>query len=347
MPLNLPISQHLIDVKYRVLKSLLITTFVGMTVVAFVNLLNQRPLINFFMPLVSGFVMLGLYKLSARPKYRRPVKIGFMIFLVNLYLPIAWLTSPGSFSAMSFYGVLILFIGLILSDKNIDFTIPLIGLFEMFALLQYEPLHPEQYTLYVPMATRAWDLSINFAIVSVILLVISITLNRYFDDEHQKLFKISITDQLTKVYNRRYLFQRLEEVHHLASMTGSVFSLIMIDINHFKLINDTYGHQVGDEVLIKLGSILINSCRKMDVPSRFGGDEFILLLPDADYEQASMVVNRILEGFQPLCVQYAETGLSLGIGITENHNLDIDEMIQAVDDHLYKNKREHKHSEPK
>lgn len=340
MSLNLPISQHLIDVKYRVLKSLLITSFIGMTIVAFVNLLNQRPLINFFMPLVSGFIMLGLYRLSARPKYRRPVKIGFMIFLVNLYLPLSWLTSPGSFSAMSFYSVLILFIGLILSDKLIDFLIPLTALFEMIALLQYEPFHPDQYNLYVPMSTRAWDLSINFTIVAIILFVISITLNRYFDDEHQKLFKISITDQLTKVYNRRYLFQRLEEVHHIASKTDSVFSLIMIDINHFKMINDTFGHQVGDEVLIQLGTILINSCRKMDVPSRFGGDEFILLLPDTDYEQANMVANRILEAFQPICNKYADTGLSLGIGITENHNLDIDEMIQVADDHLYKNKRE-------
>lgn len=340
MQLNMPISQHLIDVKYRVLKSLLLTSFIGMTVVAFVNLLNQRPLVNFFMPLVSGFIMLGLYKLSARPKYRRPVKIGFMIFLVNLYLPIAWLTSPGSFSAMSFYSVLIIFIGLILSDKTIDFLVPLTALFEMIGLLQYEPFHPKQYTLYVPMGTRAWDLSINFTIVVIILFVVSLTLNRYFDDEHQKLFKISITDQLTKVYNRRYLFQRLEEVHYTSAKSGTVFSLIMIDINHFKLINDTYGHQIGDEVLIQLGTILINSCRKMDVPSRFGGDEFILLLPDTDYEQANMVANRILEAFQPICNKYAETGLSLGLGITENLNLDIDEMIQVADDHLYKNKRE-------
>lgn len=345
MSLKIPLSKHLIDVKYRVLKSLLLTAFVAMLAVSAINLFNRRPIDNILIPFSAGLFMYVLFRLSEKFRYRKYVKIGFMIFLANLYLPVAWFTSPGSFSAMSFYSVLLIFIALILAERLWEYVIALVGLIEMYGLLYYEVLHPEQYTLYVPMDVRAFDLSINFTTVIVILFVISFTLNRHFDDEHQRLFKISITDQLTKVYNRRYLFQRLEEIHYLSLRSGSAFSLLMIDINRFKLINDTYGHSVGDEVLIALGEVLINSCRKLDVPARFGGDEFLLLLPDTDYNEASLVADRIREAFRPVCERYADTELSLGIGITENQNLDVDEMIQAADDHLYKNKRQMKTSE--
>lgn len=268
-----------------------------------------------------------------------------MIMVTNVYLPIAWVTSPGSFSAMSFYAVLLVFVSLILSEKLLEYLIPALGVFEMMFLLQYETLHPEQYTLYVPMPIRAFDLSVNFVIVAAVFLIISLTLNHYFDDEHQRLFRISITDQLTKLYNRRYLFQKMEETYYNAVKTRKPFSLIMIDINHFKLVNDTYGHAVGDEVLKALAEVLTRSCRKNDVPTRFGGDEFIVLLPDTDYPQATMISNRIIEAFAPTAEQYADIGLALAVGITQNNDLDIDQMIQVADDHLYKNKRELKKDE--
>ncbi len=345
MTLKAPISHHLTHIKYRVLKSLLLTAFITMNAAAFINLLNKRPLVNITVPVLAGILMLILYKLTSIIIYRRKVKLFFMVFLTNIYLPLAWFTSPGSFSAMSFYSVLLVFIGLILAEQHYEYVIPLIGVIEMVSLLYYETLHPEQYNIYLPMTDRALDLSINFIIVTVTLLVISLTLNRHFDNEHQRLFKISITDQLTKVYNRRYLFQQLEEIHYMASKTDLPFSIIMIDINHFKLINDMYGHSIGDEVLIQLGNILIKSCRRQDVPARFGGDEFILLLQDTVYTEACNVAERISESFQPICEQYADTHLSLGIGIVENHHMSINEMIQKVDDQLYKNKHEMKASE--
>lgn len=345
MRLEAPVSQHLVAIKYRVLKSLLITSIVAFIIVACVNAINQRPFINFMAPvLFAGFVFI-LYYFSQKQKYRKLTKLVFMVMVTNVYLPVAWVTSPGSFSAMSFYGVLLIFVSLILAEKLIEYMIPALGVFEMMFLLQYETLHPEQYTLYVPMPVRAFDLSVNFVIVSVVFLIISLTLNHYFDNEHQRLFKISITDQLTKLYNRRYLFQKMEETYYAASTSLRPFSLIMIDINHFKLVNDTYGHAVGDEVLKDLAEVLIRSCRKNDVPSRFGGDEFIVLLPDTDYQQATMISNRIIEAFSPTAETYADIGLALAIGITQNNDLDIDQMIQVADDHLYKNKRELKKDE--
>lgn len=345
MLLKTPISQHLIAIKYKVLQSLLITSIVAFIVVAFVNLINQRPLSNFFTPIAFAGFVYSLFFFSQNFKYRKISKLIFMIMLTNIYLPLAWFTSPGSFSAMSFYSVLLIFVSLILAEKIVEYLIPALGLVEMMFLLQYETLHPEQYNLYVPMPIRAFDLSVNFVIVILVFLIISLTLNHYFDDEHQRLFKISITDQLTKLFNRRYLFQKMEETYYVAYSTKRPFSLIMIDINHFKLVNDTYGHAVGDEVLKALAEVLMSSCRKNDIPARFGGDEFIVLLPDTDYEQATMISNRIIEAFRPTAKTYSDIGLSLAVGITQNNDLSIDEMIQVADDHLYKNKRDIKKDE--
>ncbi len=345
MSLKTPISQHLIAVKYRVLQSLLITSIAAFIVVAIVNVINQRPFANFFAPVTFAAFTYILYYFSKNIKYRLVVKLIFMTLLTIIYLPISWVTSPGSFSAMSFYCILLIFVSLILAERPVEFIIPAIGVIEMLFLLHYETLHPEQYNLYVPMPARAFDLSVNFIIVIAVFFIISLTLNHHFDDEHQRLFKISITDQLTKLYNRRYLFQKMEETHYIASKTKRPFSLIMIDINHFKRVNDTYGHAVGDEVLKSLAAVLMHSCRKNDVPSRFGGDEFIVLLPDTDYGQANMIAHRITDAFKTTTDTYSDIGLALAIGITENNDLDINQMIQVADDHLYKNKRDLKKDE--
>lgn len=340
--MNIPISKHLSEVKFRILRAVIITAIFSLFLVSFINGFNSRPLINILMPLFASVVLYFILKLTENHRLRYIIKIGVMIFLTNVYLAAAWLTSPGSYSAMSFYAVLLIFIGILLAEKPLEYAIPLIGLLEMIFFLNFEPTKPLQYGIYASAESRAIDLSINFTLVIVVLMYIVITLNNYFEDEHQRLFKMSITDQLTGVYNRRYLFSRLEEVHYLASKDKKSFSLLMIDINHFKLVNDTFGHSVGDEILIELGSILKNCCRKDDLPTRFGGDEFILILPDTKMAEALLVSQRIREAFSPLSTQYESIGLSLGIGVTESSGESIDDIIQQVDDHLYKDKRRSK-----
>lgn len=337
--MNIPISKHLSEVKFRILRAIIITSILSLALVAGINVFNQRPIINVALPLCASAFMYLILKLTENFKLRYRIKIGVMIFFTNIYLVVAWLTSPGSYSAMSFYAVLLIFISILLAEKMVEYIIPLAGLLEMILLLNYEPMKPLQYGIYSAATSRAIDLSINFSVVIFIFMYIVLTLNNYFEEEHQRLFNMSITDQLTGVYNRRYLFSRLEEVHHLSNKNKKPFSLLMIDINHFKLVNDTYGHSVGDEILIELGNILKSCCRKDDLPTRFGGDEFILILPDTTMTDAEQVSRRIKEAFNPLTEQYESIGLSLGIGITESSGESIDEIIQQVDDHLYKDKR--------
>lgn len=339
--MKIPTSTHLSEVKYRVLKAVMLTAIFALCLVAGINLMNARPVINLILPLCAAGVISLLYLIAKKEDYRYYVKLFMMVFLTNIYLFVAWKTSPGSYSAMSFYAVLLIFVSILLSEKGQEYLIPVIGLFEMIYLLFTEPQFPNQYKVYSSLSARAFDLSINFTVVVIIFFVIIITLNLYFDDEHQRLFKTSITDQLTGIYNRRYLYHQLEFIHGAVKSNQflDAYSLLMIDINHFKKINDNYGHPVGDEVLVALGNILKSSCRKNDFPTRFGGDEFILVLPNTNAIEAQLVADRINEAFSPLALKYYEEGLSLGIAVATYNGQTIEEMIQQADDHLYKTKR--------
>ena len=101
------------------------------------------------------------------------------------------------------------------------------------------------------------------------------------------------TDELTGLNNRRHFFQRLEEELPRAKRYGHDISCIMLDIDHFKQVNDTYGHLTGDKVLMTLALLFATGFRETDVVARYGGEEIIILLPETDVEQARGVAEKI------------------------------------------------------
>jgi two-component system cell cycle response regulator len=103
------------------------------------------------------------------------------------------------------------------------------------------------------------------------------------------------TDGLTGLTNHRAFQERLAQIHALAERTGRGFSLILTDIDHFKKVNDTYGHPVGDAVLKRVAAVFAGRARKVDVVARYGGEEFVLVLPDTDAEGAAIFASKLRE----------------------------------------------------
>lgn len=101
-------------------------------------------------------------------------------------------------------------------------------------------------------------------------------------DLYEKIETLSITDELTTLYNRRYFFSQLKKEIERARRYSYPLSILMMDLNNFKIYNDTYGHQYSDEVLKLLAVLFENSVRKSDFAVRFGGDEFVIVMPEAD-----------------------------------------------------------------
>src|SRR5207244_1109710 len=117
--------------------------------------------------------------------------------------------------------------------------------------------------------------------------------------------------------NRRHFSRMVEQLYAEAQRYGKDLSCVMIDMDEFKQINDTLGHQVGDQLLIMAGKVISANMRKMDVAARYGGDEFVLLLPHATEQEAMQAAQRIREEFRQSAALILKRpqGLSMSVGV--------------------------------
>jgi len=156
-----------------------------------------------------------------------------------------------------------------------------------------------------------------------------------------QLEQLANTDGLTGLLNRRALFARADIELRRVQRQGGQFSLILLDIDHFKRINDGYGHDVGDEALRQLAACLKQELRDMDVPARLGGEEFVILLSDGDMEAALALSERLRERVAALDIPTAKEPIrmtaSFGVADWEK-GLSVEDVISRADDALYRAK---------
>lgn len=155
---------------------------------------------------------------------------------------------------------------------------------------------------------------------------------------------IAIYDTLTGLYNRRYFEDRLGMDAQKSFYGGTPLSLVMVDIDHFKKVNDTFGHTEGDQVLCKISSLLKSSIRKKDTVARYGGEEFILILPEAGLEASFVIAERIRRLIENTLFEVgrAQINLTVSMGISNfpSHRAKSkEELIKMADQALYDAKR--------
>lgn len=150
-------------------------------------------------------------------------------------------------------------------------------------------------------------------------------------------------DALTGLHNRHRFEEDLAQRVSESRRYGSTCAVLLIDIDHFKLINDTYGHQAGDSVLCALADVLRTCTRESDVPARLGGDEFIVLLPHASLDQARACASKLFEKVQNLCPTYQgwslPVSISIGVAACPQHGAVAEALVTSADDALYRAKR--------
>lgn len=154
----------------------------------------------------------------------------------------------------------------------------------------------------------------------------------------QQLQDLSRTDPLTRLFNRRHLDEAAEHALRAAKRRSEPVSLVYLDVNDFKQINDRDGHLAGDDVLTKTGELLRTIGRSEDLCFRYGGDEFLVILPNCTEAEAKTIYwNRLSEG---LSQQLPGVTLSVGISQTgTDHYMSLDELIREADERMYENKR--------
>lgn len=160
----------------------------------------------------------------------------------------------------------------------------------------------------------------------------------------KQLVELTITDGLTGVRNRKYFNERLKEQIELCKRSSKPISLLIIDIDHFKVINDTYGHQAGDLCLIEAAQTLRKTLERVtDEVSRFGGEEFAVFLPSTDLEGAKVVAEQLCNSIRSICVQYNDHDIlmtiSIGVSSSETiENPNEDNLLSLADKALYRAK---------
>ena len=156
----------------------------------------------------------------------------------------------------------------------------------------------------------------------------------------QKLQQQSITDSLTSIKTRRYFWEALSAEWKRASRSGRPFSVVLVDLDKFKEVNDTFGHMEGDLVLARVGRLLEQKCRQSNVVARYGGDEFVILMPETAVEQAQILAERLRLWLatDPMLNEHHITG-SFGVATFPLHGFSAEDIIRVADAGMYVSKK--------
>jgi diguanylate cyclase (GGDEF)-like protein len=162
---------------------------------------------------------------------------------------------------------------------------------------------------------------------------------------HKRTEELIIIDELTETYNYRYFIQKLQEEKRRAIRYSLPLSLIMVDIDRFKKLNDTYGHESGNIVLKELSCIIKDCIRDVDIFARYGGEEFAIILPQTPQREAAVIGERIREQVESALIDVGKAGrlkITVSVGVTSfpENGKSQEELVSVADQAMYRAKGE-------
>lgn len=165
--------------------------------------------------------------------------------------------------------------------------------------------------------------------------------NIELEKKNNELSELTMRDSMTNLLNRKNSLKKLKEEVDRARRINYPLSVAMIDLDNFKIVNDTYGHQAGDEVLIRVAQILLENCRSTDVLGRYGGEEFIIIMPDTNGRDAALLLERIQTRIEDTCFKDG-IRVTLSCGISELNGESVHGILKSSDIMLYEAKKKGK-----
>lgn len=215
----------------------------------------------------------------------------------------------------------------------------------LFKFKNYRPItgaveYMYQNTTFIPLSSPTGDINqIGIIVYDVTDMAVS---KLELETSNAELEKLSRTDRLTQLNNRGYWEECLSKEFLRVKRTGQIASLIIFDIDHFKKVNDTYGHMAGDEVIRQTAAVLRSGIRDTDIPGRYGGEEFVLILIDTDPDKAYILAERLRKKIESLRVKYEDMEIkytvSMGISEASGDSGDYMKWLECADSALYLSK---------
>lgn len=198
-----------------------------------------------------------------------------------------------------------------------------------------EPLQPISSNALL--GVHVFNLTTVFCMFSYLSLFYVVTVTR----AHKNLARMATTDSLTGLFNRRHMIALMDTELSKYQRRSSHLTLMLMDLDHFKQINDQYGHDIGDQVLVTVSDLLKSSMREQDYIGRWGGEEFLAVLPETDLDQATASAERIRQAIQTLVIDSDDKNVSvtISIGITQHRAEELlSNAIARADHALYASK---------
>ena len=230
-------------------------------------------------------------------------------------------------------------------DKRVCITAGLLAVGEYLAIIYFAATHWDLnspiYSPY-PYGLFGWSAQISRLIIMLLAAAISLSLV----SRSQRLLQLATSDSLTALFNRGYVDDRLAIELGRARRYGKLLTIAVIDADHFKALNDAHGHPVGDLVLQKIGAILRESCRQSDTVGRYGGEEFVVLLPETDIETAQRKVEYLRDLVARTPIELGATGervqitISAGLASFPQDGQEAAELFALADERMFQAKRE-------
>ncbi len=318
---------------------------------------------SFAMPLAIFLVLFFMNLFETKEKYRTEHK-----FLTS----VAWLNFAdllfgffNIFKAMELFSILTIYTLVVLLWVSISiyrkgnvlarlflighsffalFSAIGIGFFLGFADYNYVTRHATGFGYSIEALMLAYIIAYKIKLLEYKKEELLETLEHKVEERTAELKLLASIDPMTKLYNRRYFIEMSESILDSAKRNGTDTSILILDIDHFKNVNDTYGHRVGDDVIVRLASLLQAISRESDIISRWGGEEFVILFPETDKDGALAISEKIRTDVENSVINL-ERGralrLTVSIGITQIDNEEeggIEAAIHRADEALYRAK---------
>ena len=327
------------DIRHTLFRMSLLGICLLSLVILVSYIITLRPLINTLTMITIIFICLFFYRFSRDQNRYGFARIGLFIMFTFLYVPFGFFTSPGSISSMPYYILFIIFMETLLAVNRWEYAFPLSVMGLHILLLHMELRMPGRFIPFDSESHRILDLSINYTIVAIFMMGITVFVMERYNRHSKMLRSLSITDKLTGLYNRLYLEEEGVKELHRCERTGENLSLMFLDLNNFKRINDHLGHQEGDRVLQEVARIIKENTRDYDLAARIGGDEFVILLPSTTGEMADRQIRRLDDAFRNYSRRYEEMEFSVSFGIAESRDsMTFYELMNLADKRLYRHK---------
>ena len=326
----------------RKISNIFITAVIIATILAlFVNILVGHPLWIIF-PSIATLIICAVSLIKIKGDNRISIIVA-LCFVSYIYIPFMYITMGMLYSTQAMFFVASLFvIALILQNKQriIALTILIIEYISLLFIGAYYP----QYEYDSPFS-KGLDFSISFVIIAVIVFLVTFVIKFAYEEERREVHSLNkeleamaIMDTLTGCYNRRYLQFEGENIIKEHKEKQISLAVLMVDIDYFKKINDTYGHAIGDEILRLVVKTFRVSLRLNDILVRYGGEEFIAILPACDRENSLLIAERIRASMASS--RHRENirfTVSIGIAILDDNDT-LDFLLDRADAKLYEAK---------